>query len=185
MRARTLGLLAAALLAGPLTANAGFVSTEEEKRFFGTFTFTEDEQAYLSSANGLLPATVDYRNGRLQGKRDFTQVGEDPELGFTDVLLKTEAFGDPDDPYLSERIDGPEVFPSDSGYFDNSKAGGRVYWSFADLQDSSGGRNGVFSGKFCFSRGPNCTTGSAPEPGTFALLGRGLAGLAASRRRKR
>ena len=75
MKARILGLLAAALLAGPMAANAGFIiDTNGPDEFDGTFSFSNPpalSTEVIYSTGGLLPGL---KTDGLTGARELQAV---------------------------------------------------------------------------------------------------------------
>lgn len=173
----------AAGLCSTLVANAAVITftTDEADDLKGTFVASGrfDSASAAPAQFGLLPGI----GGSLFVYKDLAVI--DP-AGFG---FYTSNQGLPGDPLFFAKSDAnPQAFAPLGGTYTNSgqelEGGTPVFWLFSGFHDEGG--NGAFSGSFCFStRQDGCAEVSIPEPGTLALLGFGLAGLAVSRRRKR
>jgi len=69
MKSRILGLLAAALLAGPMTAGAGVIFTDSSTKLSGTFALTGSEdfllgESQIQESYALLPDNARVTVGR-------------------------------------------------------------------------------------------------------------------------
>lgn len=148
----------------------------------GTFSLSGFDlvNAY-PSAFQLLPGGAAYQG--LDGFRD---------PGYDEVAVITLFPGAPGETIRVLGIPSSSTdFAPYGGYYTNSgqddEGGTLVNFLFWNLHET-GGDDGTFTGAFCFSTSPigqnACPTSSVPSPAPAALLGVGLIGLAAARRRR-
>jgi hypothetical protein len=191
MRVKILGLLAVALLAGSMAANAGFalvVTRETATDSTGTFAITTDgnfnfNSPALNTVGSLFPDGYAYK--QLIGMRVPTNGGSQGFFG-------TRAIGTPDSPGVDIIwIAADQTFASRSGMYNNNAApwpgSSRryVYFLISNLA-ATGSSTGIFSGSFCFSAAGNrCfSTASVPAPGALVLMAVSLVGVGFARRRR-
>jgi len=172
MRLATLLVAVTITLIGSHRAFAGSIifDSDTPTELVGSFSASEDEYIELS--------TVFFRSlPRLDDDSDQAlSAGRAPPFVYFGSLRS----GVDDDPFFIEFAASSFSFSELLGAYANSPTGQRVVFRFFDLSESSGEEDGTFSGKFSFRLAP----ASVPDSGmTLPLLGLGLAGLLAIRRR--
>ena len=175
MKAKLLGLLAAALLSGSATANANLLYTFSYDASAGnaaaSISFTSPS---FATAEG---DTLTYVSGDINGCSPATlSLIDFSPLVFATPIFGLTSCGDGTGPAVDGLFFRPDVIiPLTTGSFVSTDGAGRMFIVGADplsaYYDYVGGLLTIRE------------VGSVSEPGTLALLGLGLAGLAALRRR--
>jgi hypothetical protein len=158
MKAKIRGLLAAVLLAGPLAANAAAVTYD-----FSFSNFTSGPYSTIAGSFSLDGDTLTGFNLTI-GSNTFVLA----DVGVGRSATRT---------LIGGLVNGIESLVFDTNDFS-------LLYSSADFVPLSfsyaAPRQGVHESR----TGSISARASVPEPGTLALLGLGMAGLAVSRRRK-
>jgi hypothetical protein len=168
MRSKTLGLLAVVLLAGPMVANAAIQIYDVTGTFedSGTFSGTIGWDFGAVDNCGVISQSADVTTSAGRSYRYWQSMGlvcDTPEV-VTGYQIGTGAFQIPFLPSLYLRFG---AMTSTTTSF------------------SIAGHEQLESGILvAITSGSGTLRSAVPEPGTLALLGLGLAGLAFTRRRK-
>lgn len=207
LKSTVVGALAVLLLGVSMSATAGFTGVYAPANWSlatgnvtvpgsvntsaapGSITLTDTNTAICNNATTCPVTTLQYSNtattgGHISFSWSYFTSGETPVNDNGDTLYRAGYFDNSVKHFLTADACFPSCNDASSiqvGFGSFDVVGGDLFGFFIDTFSNIGGNTTLAISNFNFE---TTQTTNVPEPGTLALLGLGLVGIAAMRKRK-